>query len=53
MKEWNGEGWEGTVELVLTHTTRWTVHAMGYQGVWALGGRLKIQLKKFGKNPFN
>ena len=40
----------GTVGTLLTHTHRWTVQSMGFQGLWVSGGWLKIAFKKSQKN---
>ena len=36
---------KGTVGTLLTHTHRWTVQSMGFQGLWVWGGKLKIEFK--------
>ncbi|KIJ91689.1 hypothetical protein K443DRAFT_61317, partial [Laccaria amethystina LaAM-08-1] len=38
-----------TVETPITHTVRWTIRAMAYQGLWVPGGRPKKVLKKSSK----
>jgi RNase H-like domain found in reverse transcriptase len=38
------------VGTLLTHTHRWTVQSMGFQGLWVSGGWLKIAFKKSQKN---
>jgi hypothetical protein len=35
-----------TVELLITHTGRWTLQAMGYKRLWGRWDVLKIDLKK-------
>ena len=35
-----------TVGTLLTHTHRWTVQSMGFEGLWVLRGWLKIEFKK-------
>ena len=39
-----------TVETLITHTVRWTIWAMGYQGLWVPRGQPKKGLKKSRKN---
>jgi hypothetical protein len=41
--------WLITVETPITHTVRWTIRAMAYQGLWVPGGRPKKVLKKSSK----
>ena len=46
-------GCDVTVEPLLTHTPRWTARAMGYEGLWANRGMVKIDSKnreKIAKN---
>ncbi|KAF8231189.1 hypothetical protein L208DRAFT_1061442, partial [Tricholoma matsutake] len=38
-----------TVNSLITHTPRWTLQAMGYEGVWGLRMVLKKGPKKSGK----
>ncbi|KAF8232561.1 hypothetical protein L208DRAFT_1397199 [Tricholoma matsutake] len=38
-----------TVDSLITHTPRWTLQAMGYEGVWGLRMVLKIGPKKSAK----
>jgi hypothetical protein len=38
-----------TVNSLITHTPRWTLQAMGYEGVWGLRMVLKMGPKKSGK----
>src|SRR5882762_2440713 len=39
-----------TVDSLITHTSRWTAHGMGYKGVWAMRVGSKISLEKLWKN---
>ena len=42
-----------TVEPLITHTPRWMAELMGYEGLWPLGGVLKIDLKNLRNNYGN
>ena len=45
--------YEGTVDTLITHSLRWTVHwvqAMGFQGLWVAGGGKKISTQKSCRN---
>jgi hypothetical protein len=40
---------ESTVEPLVTHTSRWTPQAMGYEGLWVGRGMLKMGSKNHQK----
>jgi hypothetical protein len=39
-----------TVEPLITHTPRWMAQGMGYEGLWPLGGVLRIDSENHRKN---